>query len=73
MDQKTELETIYKHMVGTYPTIGQELDRLRLGHDRYETVRRMSPAQFKEAWKINIETEKPFDQIIDELRSFYFK
>lgn len=49
-----------------------EIARLRVGYDRYETVRRMNVQQFKDAWKLNIQTGKPFDEIIDQLRPFYF-
>jgi hypothetical protein len=47
-----------------------ELQKLRLTHQRYETLRRMNVEQFKAAWSLNISTGKPFDQIIDELRPF---
>lgn len=45
-----------------------EVDRLLVGHDRYETARRMNPQQWADAWKLNISTGKPFDEIIDERR-----
>ena len=40
------------------------------GHERYETARRMSPQQWKDAWLLNQTTGKPFDKIIDDLRPF---
>lgn len=46
------------------------IDELRKGHDRYETVRRLDPAQWADIWKLNISTGKPFDEIIDGLRPF---
>lgn len=46
------------------------IDDLRKGHDRYETARRLSPAQWSDVWKLNISTGKPFDEIIDDLRPF---
>jgi len=42
----------------------------RLGYERYETARRMNPAQWADAWKLNISTGKSFDEIIDDLRPF---
>jgi len=51
-------------------TTEQELERLRLGYERYETARRMNPQQWADAWKLNISTGKAFDEIIDDLRPF---
>ena len=47
-----------------------EIDRLEAGHARYETARRMNPRQWADAWKLNISTGKPFDEIVDDLRPF---
>ncbi|MFA6204503.1 MAG: hypothetical protein WC710_15095 [Gallionella sp.] len=47
-----------------------EIERLRVGYDRYEVARRMSPQQWADAWRLNISTGKPFDEIIDQLRPF---
>lgn len=48
----------------------EELERLRTGHQRYETARRMNPRQWAAAWKLNTTTGKPFDEIIDNMRPF---
>ena len=45
-----------------------EIERLRIGHDRYETARLMNPQQWAEACKLNVSTGKPFDEIIDDLK-----
>jgi len=45
-----------------------EINRLSIGHARYETARRMNPRQWADAWKLNLRTGKGFDQIIDEMR-----
>ena len=50
--------------------IADLIDRLRIGHDRYEIVRRMHVPMFKDALELSIRTGKPFDQIIDELKPF---
>ena len=50
-----------------------EFDEMKVGHERYETARRMTPRQWDDVWKLNIETGKPLDEIIDNLRPFYFK
>lgn len=47
-----------------------EIERLRLGHQRYEIARRMNPRQWADAWKLNLSTGKPFDEIIDDLGPF---
>lgn len=46
------------------------MERLRVGFDRYETARRMSPQQWVDAWKLNLSTGKPFDEIVDNLKPF---
>lgn len=48
----------------------EELTNLRIGFERYETVRRMNPELWTKSWLLSIETGKPFDQIIDELKPF---
>ena len=45
-------------------------ERHRVGHERYELVRRMAPIQFHALWDANIVTGKPFDQLVDELKPF---
>lgn len=47
-----------------------EIERLRVGHERYETARRMNPRAWADAWQLNLTTGKPFDEIIDDLRPF---
>lgn len=47
-----------------------DIGRLLTGYERYETVRRMRPDQFKAAINLSISTGKSFDQIIDELKAF---
>ena len=47
-----------------------EIERLRVGYERYETVRLMRPGDFLNAYTLNINTGKPFDEIVDELRPF---
>lgn len=47
-----------------------EIERLQIGHDRYEVARRMNPAQWRDAWVLNTRTGKPFDEIVDDLRPF---
>lgn len=46
-----------------------EFDRLEIGHNRYETVRRMNPQQWADAYHQNLETGKPFDEIIDGINA----
>ena len=53
------------------PVAMEQLAGLQQAAQRYETVRRMSPQAFADAWKLNISTGKPFDQIIDELAPFF--
>lgn len=46
---------------------GESYDEMKIGHERYETARRMNPRQWAEAWELNLKTGKPFDDIIDEM------
>lgn len=43
----------------------QELDELRLAARRYEIARRLNPREWAAVWAENIQTGKPFDEIID--------
>lgn len=45
-----------------------ELERLAIGNDRYETARLLNPLAWQDAWQLNISTGKKFDEIIDELK-----
>ena len=45
----------------------RELER---GYIRYEIARKMNPQQWQAAWELNLKG-KPFDEIIDEMASYY--
>lgn len=49
---------------------GEHAQKLRIGFERYETARRMSPRQWADAWTLSISTGKGFDEIVDDLRPF---
>jgi hypothetical protein len=57
-------------MQDTFNQQAAELERLRIGYERYETARLMSPRQWADAYQLNISTGKKFDEIIDELKPF---
>lgn len=40
---------------------------IRLGHDRYEKVRRLSPAVFTRLWKSSLLDNKKFDELVDKI------
>jgi hypothetical protein len=46
------------------------IERLQIGNERYEIARRMNPSQWADAYKLNVTTGKPFDEIIDDIRPF---
>lgn len=46
------------------------LEEAGRGSDRYETVRRMNPQAFLDAYILNQRTGKPFDEVIDDLKPF---
>jgi len=45
----------------------RQRNEYKIGHDRYEKLRRLSPMQFHELYDRNIKTGKPFDTLVDEL------
>ena len=47
-----------------------ELERLRLGADRYETARLLNPNQWKDTCAFSVATGEPFDELIDKLKPF---
>jgi hypothetical protein len=57
-------------LLDSYEALSAEVERLKVGNDRYETVRRMSVQQFRDAYALNIRASKSFDKIIDELKPF---
>lgn len=44
-----------------------ERDEYKIGHDRYEKLRRLSPMQFHELYEKNIQTGEHFDDLVDKL------
>ena len=42
--------------------------RLRVGHDRYEKLRRLNARQFAELYQRNIKGEGTFDELVDQLK-----
>ena len=55
----------------TLALCNKQIDHLKIGHDRYETARLMNPRMWSVAWEINVNTGKPFDEIIDNMRPFF--
>jgi len=48
------------------PMEGDEVDRLKLGNARYETIRQLNPNQFTALWKKSMSTGERFDDLIDK-------
>ena len=46
-----------------------KIERLKKAARRYEIARRINPQQWAELWALNISTNKPFDEIIDDYAS----
>lgn len=46
----------------------RDAERYRVGHDRYETVRRMYPSKFSAIWTRSIATGERFDELVDAAR-----
>ena len=44
-----------------------ERDEYKIGHDRYEKLRRLSPMQFHELYEKNLKTGEHFDTLVDKL------
>lgn len=68
----TELETAITVRDTEIARLETDLELALIGARRYETARRMAPNAWRNAWRLNLSSLKPFDQIIDELRPFMF-
>ena len=44
-----------------------ENEALRQDAERYQIARKMNPLQWADAYQLNIQTGKPFDEIIDAM------
>jgi len=44
-----------------------ERDEYKIGHDRYEKLRQLSPMQYHELYDKNIKTGEHFDTLVDKL------
>ena len=44
-----------------------ERDKYKIGHDRYEKLRRLNLQQIKELYLKNLRTGEPFDILVDKL------
>jgi hypothetical protein len=44
-----------------------ERDKYKIGHDRYEKLRRLNLEQFKELYLKNLRTGENFDTLVDQL------
>jgi hypothetical protein len=45
-----------------------ERDKYKIGHDRYEKLRRLNLEQFKELYLKNLRTGENFDTLVDQLK-----
>ncbi len=63
---------LVRQLIAERDELRAECEVLRAGNDRYEVARRMNATSWRDALQLNMLTGKPFDQIIDELRPFYF-
>jgi len=72
-DEWTEGHTFYEGMAGwrvVCATLAAEVRRLReleKGHKRYEHIRIMNPLQFHDLWDAHLNSDKLFDEMVDEL------
>jgi hypothetical protein len=44
-----------------------ERDEYKIGYDRYEKLRRLSPMQFHDLYDKNLNSGTPFDTLVDQL------
>jgi len=47
--------------------IVRTMETLLISHQRYETMRKLTPRGFKQLWDRNMLGEKTFDMLVDEL------
>lgn len=53
-----------------HPKAIEELRELYAAARRYEIVRRLNPEAYAMAYRVNITTGKPFDEIVDDMAAF---
>ena len=53
-----------RNMLYAIPEI---ISELKIGHDRYEKVRNLTPEQFTEIYNKNIKTGVTFDTLVDKI------
>jgi len=69
---RNALDNAHSIMADCYGTLGAlmlRVEELELWRDRYETLRKLNPRAFGELYALNLSGEKPFDQLVDELRA----
>jgi hypothetical protein len=62
----TESET-FKKICKEIEELYRQIEEYKIGHDRYEKLRRLSPMQFHELYEKNLTSGTHFDTLVDQL------
>ena len=65
--QNKMLEKLIELNMSDFHEVVEQRDQYKIGHDRYEKLRRLSPMQFHELYEKNIKTGEHFDKLVDKL------
>ena len=71
---RNALDDAHSIMARCYGTLGAlmlRVEELEVWRDRYETLRKINPRAFSDLFVENLRGEKPFDQLVDELKPFF--
>jgi hypothetical protein len=62
----TESET-FKKICKEIEELYRQIEEYKIGHDRYEKLRRLSPKEFHDLYDKNLNSGTPFDTLVDQL------
>jgi hypothetical protein len=65
--QNQMLEKLIELNMDDFHEVVEQREKYKIGHDRYEKLRRLSPMQFHELYEKNIKTGEHFDTLVDKL------
>lgn len=65
--QNKMLEKLIELNMNDFHEVVEQRDKYKIGHDRYEKLRRLNLQQIKELYLKNLRTGEHFDTLVDKL------
>ena len=66
-DERDDARLEWDHCLNLANKLLKERDEYKIGHDRYEKLRRLNLQQIKELYLKNLKTGEHFDKLVDKL------